>query len=337
MCLIMFSRSGALPDKDLFWQAAIDNPDGIGIMSALGVEKFLGKKHVRKAWRYIVKNLEGESIPFGVHFRWATHGEVTRRNCHPFKVPELGAYLMHNGILFTHAEATTEDSDTAIFARKYLPQLGEPGSHAWRSKAKDLAGYGNKLLVMHGTGPATQFSIVNESAGAWISTDLWLSNRNSCRTDFTWRDEYPTLSGRSTWTGRGYGATWDDDADWLDRSYREPYNARDLRASYTLSADERALAEDFARYMTDDEEMEAREQFGFELSRWDLACEMALAGVQEARLKHNQPAPVKSGFDWHDASTWTKYPIPGSIEDREWRKTAAKSLVIGKAYRSKKA
>jgi len=131
MCLIIFSKTGKLPAEADFREAAKDNPDGIGVMSADGAQKFLGRKHVRRAWRY-VRQLSAEGLPFGIHFRWATHGEVTRANAHPFEVPTNGALVMHNGILWTSAYATTRESDTAIFCTDVLPKILDFSHPDWK-------------------------------------------------------------------------------------------------------------------------------------------------------------------------------------------------------------
>jgi hypothetical protein len=176
MCLIVYSPTGDLIERDVFECAREINPDGVGVMSSHGVEKFIGKSAGKKAWRYI-RQLAASRIPYGIHFRMATHGDVTRENCHPFHVPNSDALVMHNGILDFAAEyATPARSDTSIFVDWYMS--GAPGPEAseyeryYRSIGATI-GIDNKFLIFHTlTG---HFTICNESSGEWIG-ELWYSN-----------------------------------------------------------------------------------------------------------------------------------------------------------------
>lgn len=285
MCLIIHSKTGALPAKADFWEAAKDNPDGIGIMSADGVEKFLGRKSTRKAWKYL-ESVSRKGLPFGVHFRWATHGEINRSNAHPFKVPEVGAYLMHNGILWTSKEATDKESDTAIFARRYLPTLGDIRSEGWRSTVFQLIGHGNKLLVMSADG--SHFEIVNQSAGTWIGDgSLWYSNTYSIVSIPSWE-----LYGQSSYASATRRAYANPYATAYDYGTRGEYPSGPTMADDAYDVQDPDYASDRAWWR---ESMAAKGQ--------------SLESAVKARAF---PTAAKQGFDWHNPDTWLKYPIPGT-------------------------
>jgi glucosamine 6-phosphate synthetase-like amidotransferase/phosphosugar isomerase protein len=82
MCLIAYVPSGKVMPDDYITAAHQGNDDGIGIMSEDGIHKFLGRKALKRAKRYL-KQLHEDEIEYAIHFRYATHGDVTMHNCHP--------------------------------------------------------------------------------------------------------------------------------------------------------------------------------------------------------------------------------------------------------------
>lgn len=179
MCLIVYSKNGALVPRAVFDYAKDQNGDGIGVMSARGVNKYLGKKSARKAWREL-ETLSAAGIPYGLHFRWATHGEVYRHLCHPFYAPESDAMVMHNGVISkTTAESTAHMSDTLVYVAKYMrgaPQPHEELADAYYKHVEQDIGYGSKFLIFHSL--SGKFTLCNERAGNWHN-DFWYSNTYS--------------------------------------------------------------------------------------------------------------------------------------------------------------
>jgi hypothetical protein len=177
MCLIAYVPAGReLPEENVR-SAAEDNAHGIGVMSAHGVAKFLGKKRVKRALRYI-RSLQSAGAEFAVHFRFATHGRVTRDNCHPFALPGDAGWLMHNGVLTAYArEATHARSDTRVFVDT-LSDVPRDASAArityWDRVGRHIS-TSNKLCVMHADGT---FSLVNEDSGDWLQ-GVWYSQTYS--------------------------------------------------------------------------------------------------------------------------------------------------------------
>jgi hypothetical protein len=190
MCLIAYSPKGALIPRDVSIEAHNTNPDGIGIMSRLGVVKFYGRKANKKAYRYMQRNFgEHTGIPYAVHWRWRTHGTVGLINVHPFEVAAGNGYLMHNGVI---GWCGTDDdmSDTAVFA-SLLDYY--PGSYdsVYKRELEDLVGYGNKLCIFNKLDES--FTLVNDyesdyKEGIWYSNEYslptrlcskWLQNYNA--------------------------------------------------------------------------------------------------------------------------------------------------------------
>ncbi len=191
MCLIVYSPKGEPIERRTFEWARYFNPDGIGVMSSRGVGKFTGRGCARRAWQYL-NRLAASRVPHGIHFRLATHGKVTRRNCHPFQAPRSDAIVMHNGILVETAEmATPQRSDTSIFVERNMAGAPGPESSCYARYYQHLGntiGRDNRLLVFHTL--TESFTICNEDEGEWIGGH-WYSNNYCLPLDMT-----PRFGGR---------------------------------------------------------------------------------------------------------------------------------------------
>jgi hypothetical protein len=175
MCLIAYVPAGKQLPEENFRSAAHDNNDGIGVMSANdGVEKFVGRKQNKRAWRY-VRELQSRNAEFAIHFRYATHGYKSLANTHPFRVSDGSAYIMHNGILTQYTPRDTNGliSDTRIFVDT-LNNVDVTDADYWNQMGAHIGSY-NKLCVMSYDG---QFRIVNEDSGDWIA-GIWYSQTYS--------------------------------------------------------------------------------------------------------------------------------------------------------------
>lgn len=181
MCLIVYSPTGANIERDVFDYAQATNSDGIGIMSMHGIEKFVGRKCRKRALRYLNKLLaDHPGTPWGLHFRWATHGDVNLDNCHPYKAPESDAHVMHNGVIrATTGMSSKAKSDTAVFTDLFMwkaPGHADLGYDDFYKRVSRIIGTENKLLVFHKD--TAQFTLVNENMGFWHE-GLWYSNTYS--------------------------------------------------------------------------------------------------------------------------------------------------------------
>ena len=167
-------------DRSILAYAYNKNNDGIGVMSIAGIEKFMGKKALKRARRYLETFLVPEAIPFAIHFRWATHGAVCMQNTHPYEAPTGNHWVMHNGILgITSGEATAAESDTAVYVRKYLHTLPDFSDKEFYEAVEQQIGWGNKLCIMDANG---EFKLCNDDAGEWIG-GIWFSNTYSLPSD----------------------------------------------------------------------------------------------------------------------------------------------------------
>lgn len=213
MCLIAYSKDGKdIPRHALDFAVSV-NPDGIGVMSSRGVEKFFGKKFYKRA-RFYLRSLSG--TPHAVHLRWTTHGAKCLELCHPFNVPNTDIFVMHNGVIRSAERfMSANDSDTSAFVREEFgfrdnsgfPAYGTADYKEYLEEVEKYIGWSNKLVVLHaGSG---QFSIVNESAGHW-KDGVWYSNYYSLpwdqRSATAFDDDGDTtpLIGARWQYGRGY-------------------------------------------------------------------------------------------------------------------------------------
>lgn len=226
MCLIAYVPDGRELEADVYAAAFKDNNDGIGIMSRLGVVRFLGKKMLKKARRYVRTQLAPAQIEYAIHFRFATHGDVTLDNTHPFVLPDGKSYLMHNGVI-SWCGYDRDRSDTGVFADLLDDYPGQVND-LYLKELTSIIGYGNKLCIMNADGT---FSIVNADAGLW-NNGIWYSNTYSLpdRLD-PWRHRHSyTLGGYQT--GRGNVVTFNQTQTWLDK-----FDAGAEQRSTTLGLD----------------------------------------------------------------------------------------------------
>lgn len=176
MCLIAYVPEGKALSREVFDNANVVNPHGIGVMSERGVLKFFGNKQLKRARNY-VEGLAKEKIPHAVHWRYATHGSKQLALCHPFKLPNVEAHIMHNGVLGgMSADVNADCSDTLAYVNKKLADA--PATHDsldyWNKVCKDF-GRSNKGLVMY---PDGHFIILNQDEGVTID-GIWYSNSYS--------------------------------------------------------------------------------------------------------------------------------------------------------------
>lgn len=68
----------------------------------------------KQAWERDTRERQGKQLL--LHMRIATHGGVTLKNTHPFRVGRRNLWLMHNGIISQHARTGDTKSDTRRFA-----------------------------------------------------------------------------------------------------------------------------------------------------------------------------------------------------------------------------
>lgn len=204
MCLIAYVPAGKSLKREVFDNANRVNPDGIGVMSARGIEKFYGNKQLKRARAYVAE-LVKDGLAHGVHWRYATHGSKGLVLCHPFKLPNVEAHLMHNGVIYATAHEANEDaSDTLLYVNKLIDA---PASHEdltyWNRVCTEI-GKSNKGLVMY---PDGKFVILNKEEGATVE-DIWYSNQYSLPIAMRQNAGYfvPTRLRPTSWQGYSGGS-----------------------------------------------------------------------------------------------------------------------------------
>jgi predicted glutamine amidotransferase len=177
MCIIALK-----PEKVQFTKQQLkimwdNNPHGAGFMYAEeGVVKVVkGLNSVDELWDAI--QAAGPLRKMVLHFRIRTHGALSAEMTHPFWIKEGKLAMVHNGVIrpLTHL-TTTEESDTAVFARKLAENYSNPLVAVKNPFHRDMLeiyiGY-SKMVFMDGKG---QTYILNEHLGEWHK-NVWYSNQ----------------------------------------------------------------------------------------------------------------------------------------------------------------
>jgi hypothetical protein len=171
MCLIISKPKGVVLEKSLYEACWDNNPDGSGFFwhdGCIHVRKAFGK--FETFWKQLAElNQVDHSIVF--HFRWASHGAKSLRNCHPFTLKKHGMVFCHNGVI-NKVQYDAVKSDTLMFAETILEQLpvGFLYNKAIVSLIEDFIGW-SKLVFMDSTGKIMGVKAKDgvEDLGCWFS------------------------------------------------------------------------------------------------------------------------------------------------------------------------
>ena len=191
------------------------NPDGGGF-AFINDEGMIEQFHTMDKETLILTYLEkheqyGESSPFIVHMRIATHGGIKLSVTHPYTLPLKGEGEMvfaHNGIFLGMNEHTSDDvSDTMVFGEHILSQLDD----SWLDNkyifdmVETYCAYSK--LVFLTTSPALQSElyIVNDKDGTWHE-GVWYSN-HSC---LAWGGFAKPMKGYSSKGYKRFGTNTSD-------------------------------------------------------------------------------------------------------------------------------
>ena len=120
MCVICYIPAGSnLPSRSELYAMHRQNPHGCGFASKSLHYKGMNFDTMVNRLQFVPKD---EDVI--IHFRYATHGSICVKNCHPFK--KGGIWFAHNGILDIRPIGDMTDSETA-FREIIYPQIKEYG------------------------------------------------------------------------------------------------------------------------------------------------------------------------------------------------------------------
>ena len=206
MCIAILMPSFKTVDKDTLKRCNTTNPDGFGYAYFDDNGKLIIKKEVDGAKipaainKFLDIRLKNIEKPFIAHFRIATHGRISTRCTHPFRINK-SAVFCHNGILNNSFGATRDGdmSDTMMFNRVILQQLNfnsldkmiSGKNPVLKELLEGYIGDRNKMILLNRAG---DFQILNEKKGVW-DKGVWYSNTT-----------YKEIKITSFWQG-GY---WDN-------------------------------------------------------------------------------------------------------------------------------
>lgn len=172
MCIAIVKPKNKIIPREVLQTCAEANPDGMGFAFCKDDKVYICKwvDDFDKFYEYYSK-VETTSNML-IHFRIATHGEVCKDNCHPFKLNNRMA-LVHNGIISGYGSKTDNVSDTRDFIDKVIGKISYKQWYnpAFRELVGKVIGY-SKLGILDKTG---RYFIVNEQKGVW-DDGVWYSN-----------------------------------------------------------------------------------------------------------------------------------------------------------------
>ena len=190
MCLLIACKPGYTPSEGALLRAATNNPDGFGYALVIGegadahIHMHRGMSAVAVIDDFLAmreRHPEGHAI---WHARFATHGTMTKDNCHPFRVAGRNdTFLAHNGILPLWIAPTDNRSDTRVFAEDILPAFGLESLDSWRTRTalEDLIGTDKVAILTVNPELKSQLYLLNEKMGDWGAKGgedegVWYSN-----------------------------------------------------------------------------------------------------------------------------------------------------------------
>lgn len=175
MCIAIYKPAGVCISEEHLWNCYESNDDGWGFAARMPDSTL----HIRKG-ATLYRHFLDEYLPYQdkqclIHFRIKTHGEVNKRNCHPFRISP-GLAVIHNGIIPIDSNVDKSRSDTWHFVELVLKQMHRHRRDFWLRPEYQWAleqaiGY-SKLAFLRADG---RYAIYGEKAGDW-EHDCWWSN-----------------------------------------------------------------------------------------------------------------------------------------------------------------
>jgi hypothetical protein len=131
MCIICVKpKNKAIPAVELLTECFKNNPHGAGLMypSNGQIRVLKGLMDISSVLNALNEIPDSKSVPIVIHFRFATHGDKSAENTHPFPLSgdfndlikldtEVYRAIVHNGIMYQYGSKTARLSDSAFFAK----------------------------------------------------------------------------------------------------------------------------------------------------------------------------------------------------------------------------
>lgn len=168
MCVLVLCKAGHdLPSREDLLAMHKANPHGMGFASKSVYYKGMNFERFYNRLQFVPKD---ENII--IHFRYATHGSVCPKNCHPFKKGSV--WFAHNGILSIEPEKDMTDSETA-FRNILYPVIKDHGLHSdeLRYTVEEILGW-SKFAFLDKTGDVSLFGEFQEYHGMLCSNLNWV-------------------------------------------------------------------------------------------------------------------------------------------------------------------
>jgi len=131
MCIICVKpKNKAIPSVELLNECFKNNPHGAGIMYPQNgkIRVLKGLMDIESVLNALNQIPNAKNIPIVIHFRFATHGDKSAENTHPFPLSgdyndlikldtEVYRAMVHNGIMYQYGSKSARLSDSAFFAK----------------------------------------------------------------------------------------------------------------------------------------------------------------------------------------------------------------------------
>lgn len=174
MCIIAIKPAGVKISNTKLFNMWMNNPHGAGFMYAkdgklVTVKGLMTFPDLLTAYQ----SVQDEKVV--LHYRWRTHGLISKRLTHPFMVNDnIG--MVHNGVI-PRMQATRKESDTSVYARLLKERAFDPMTHLddLENRISTLIEVAySRLVFMNGDG---KIRVVNSQMGHW-KDDCWYSNHS---------------------------------------------------------------------------------------------------------------------------------------------------------------
>lgn len=230
MCIIIVANANKRISNRIIKQAYKNNPDGFGIAASvngkLEVIKGLYKpSKIIKIYNQLRAEASGDIV---LHFRLATHGNVTDSLCHPFKVNN-DLVMFHNGIinkqLVGWTKECTSESDSSLFCKNILQKFkhGFECDDYILNMLGDFIGFHNKICLLNSDGKVS-----------YINKDEWITYRNITYSNdsllpmeytalFDYNEEYEEYKNNIDYYKDYEDVTMGDDYDYVNYGRMDEY------------------------------------------------------------------------------------------------------------------